>query len=54
MNKNKNWAIDLNSGNRRLFYRTFSRTAFRMIVEKISLSDNVAGFELFLLYYFEK
>lgn len=50
--KNKSWAIDPNTGNQRLFYRTFGRTAFRIVIGSVFLLGTIAGFGLFLLYYF--
>lgn len=48
--KNKNWAIDPESGNQRFFYKTFGRTAFRIIVGGLFLFGSIAGFGGFYLY----
>lgn len=51
--QNKKWAIDPNSSNQRFFYNTFGHTAFRFVVGFIFLLGCIAGFSLFLLYFFQ-
>ncbi len=48
--KNKNWAIDPESGNQRFFYQIFGRTTFKVIVGGIFLLGSIAGFGGFYLY----
>lgn len=48
--KNKNWAIDPESGNQRMFYNTFGHNAFRKFIGFIYLLGIIAGFSGFLIY----
>ncbi|WP_299117439.1 Imm17 family immunity protein [uncultured Winogradskyella sp.] len=48
--KNKNWAIDPNSGNQRMFYNTFGHKSFRVVIGIVYLLGTIAGFSGFILY----
>lgn len=48
--KNKNWAIDPESGNQRLFYQWFGHKVFRVFIGFVYLLGAIAGFSGFFLY----
>lgn len=48
--KNKNWAIDPESGNQRMFYNTFGHNSFRKFIGFIYLLATISGFCGFFLY----
>lgn len=45
--KNKNWAIDPNSGYQRFFYNTFGRKAFRIVTGSVFLLAAITGIGFF-------
>ena len=48
--KNKNWAIDPESGNQRLFYTTFGHNVVKVFIGIIYFLGMAGGFGGFLLY----
>ncbi len=48
--KNKNWSIDPESGNQRMFYKTFGHKTFRIFIGVIYVLGTIAGLGGFLLY----
>ena len=51
--KNKNWAIDPESGNQRIFYNTFGRKAFKIFIGFVYVLGIIAGFSVFIIYKFK-
>ncbi|SEL49005.1 Immunity protein 17 [Aquimarina amphilecti] len=52
--KNKNWAIDPESGNQRMFYNMFGHKTFRVFIGVVYILGTVAGFCGFFMYFTKK